>query len=106
MKIKSNHFIERPHTKLGWWSFWLMAAFAVMFLINSAVFMAPTFNPPWRHTILPFYGILMMLCGLCAGIGGLFAIIRRHERSWLVWLTLLPGSLVLFLLLGEFLFPH
>lgn len=62
--------------------------------------------PSWSHTILPFYGILMMLCGLCAGIGGLFAIIRRRERSWLGWLTLLPGLPVLFILLGEFLFPH
>jgi hypothetical protein len=48
----------------------------------------------------------MLLCGLAAGILGLIAVIRKNERSWLVWLTLLPGLLVLFLLLGEFLFPH
>jgi len=34
------------------------------------------------------------------------AVIRRHERSWLVWLTMLPGLFVLFLVLGEFLVPH
>jgi hypothetical protein len=32
--------------------------------------------------------------------------IRQHERSWLVWLTILPGLFVLFLVLGEFLVPH
>jgi hypothetical protein len=56
--------------------------------------------------LLPFYGILMLLCGLVAGIVGGPAVIRQHERSWLVWLTLLPGLLVLLLLLGEFLYPH
>jgi len=80
-----------PHTKLGWWSFWLMIAFVVMFIVNSAVFMAPTFNPPWGPTILPFYGISMILCGLAAGTVGLVAVTRRHEHSLLVWLTILPG---------------
>jgi len=47
-----------------------------------------------------------MLCGLAAGIVGLIAVIRRHERSWLVWLTILPGLLVLLFVLGEFLVPH
>jgi len=106
MKTTSSHFLESPHTKLGWWSFWLMIVFVVMFIINSAVFMVPTFNPAWGPTLLPFYGIFMILCGLASGITGLVAIIRQHEHSWLVWLPLLPGLLVLFLILGEFLFPH
>ena len=37
---------------------------------------------------------------------GSIAVIRQNEHSWLVWLTLLPGVLVLFLLLGEILFPY
>ena len=107
MKTTSSHFLETPHTKPGWWSFWLMVAFVVMFIINSAIFHGtPTFNPSWGPTILPFYGIFMILCGLAARIVGLIAIIRRHKHSWLVWLPLLPGLFVLFLLLGEFLFPH
>jgi hypothetical protein len=77
-----------------------------MFLINSFVFMPSSSDAPWRHIVLPFYGILMILCGLAAGIVGLIALIRQHERSWLVWLTILPGAFVLFLLLGEFLVPH
>ena len=80
--------------------------FVVLFLVNSFVFMPTSSDAPWRQVILPFYGIFMLLCGLAAGIIGLVAVIRRHERSWLVWLTLLPGLLVLFLVLGEFLVPH
>jgi len=48
----------------------------------------------------------MLLTGLAAGITGLIAIIRHHERSWLVGLAILPGLWVLFMLLGEFLVPH
>ena len=93
-------------TKLGRWSVWLMAAFVVMFLVNSFVFMPTSSDAPWRQVILPFYGIFMLLCGLAAGIVGLVAVIRHHERSWLVWLTILPMLWVLFMVLGEFLVPH
>jgi hypothetical protein len=60
----------------------------------------------WRHTLLPFYGIFMMLCGLAAGVVGLIALLRNHDRSWLVWLSILTGAFVVFFLLGEFLVPH
>jgi hypothetical protein len=95
-----------PSTRLGWWSVALAATFAALFIINSTVFMPSTVEVPWRQVVLPFYGIFMMLCGFAAGIVGLIAVIRRHERSWLVWLTILPGLMVLFFVLGEFLVPH
>lgn len=104
-------FRHRPGTRLGWWSVRLGAAFLVLYAINSFVFM-PIFaynnNPAleWSNRVLPFYGIFMMLCGLAAGIAGLVAILRSAERSWMVWLTLLPGAFVLIFLLGEFLIPH
>ena len=106
MGTSSNHFFEIPHTRFGRWSIGLATVFVGMFFINSFVFMPFSGDAPWRHAILPFYGILMLLCGLCAGIVGLVAVVRQHERSWLVWLTMLPGLFVLFLVLGEFLFPH
>jgi hypothetical protein len=99
-------FFARPSTKLGWWSAWLLAAFVVMSVINTTVFMPSIVVIPWRQTILPFYGIGMLACGLAAGIVGLIAIIRRHERSWLVWLPLVGGLWVVLFLLGEFLVPH
>jgi hypothetical protein len=106
MKTTSNAFAEKPHTTLGWWAVWLGAAFVVLFLINSFVFMPSSSDAPWRHVILPFYGIFMLLCGLSSGIAGLTAVARQHERSWLVLLTLTPGLWVVLMLLGEFLFPH
>ena len=109
MTTRSSSLWQRPGTRLGWWAVGLAAAFAVMFIINSLVFM-PAFQYAaeggWHQTLLPFYGIFMLLCGLGAGMAGLIAVIRSHERSWLVWLTILPAAFVLFLVLGEFLVPH
>jgi hypothetical protein len=84
-----------------------MLAFVVMYLINTFVFMAlPSFGDgTWRQAVLPFYGILMLLCGLVSGILGLVAITRQHDRSWLVWLTILPMAWVVFMLVGELIVP-
>jgi nicotinamide riboside transporter PnuC len=98
--------LRRPRTRLGWWSIALAVTFVVLYIINSTVFMPSTADAPWRQVILPFYGIAMLSCGLAAGIVGLIAVIRRHERSWLVWLAILPGLFALFFVLGEFLVPH
>jgi hypothetical protein len=95
-----------PHTRPGWWSVRLGVGFVALFLINSFVFMPTSSDVPWRHVILPFYGIFMLLCGLGAGVMGLIAVVCQHERSWLVWLMLLPGLFVLFLLVGELLLSH
>ena len=101
-----KRILGRPSTRLGWWAVGLGALFIVLFLINSTVFMPSSSDAPWRHIFLPFYGIGMLACGLAAGITGLVAVIRQRERSWLVWLTLLPGLFVLLILLGELLVPH
>jgi len=107
--ISGSSLWQRPGTRLGWWAVGLAAAFVVLFAVNSAVWMQRSQDVPdvsWQRALLIAYGILMMLCGLAAGIAGLIAVIRKHERSWLVWLALLPGAFVLFLLLGELLVPH
>ena len=101
-----RRILRWPSTRLGWWSVGLAVAFVILMTINSAVFMRLPEDITWRVTVLPFYGIFMLLCGLAAGIVGLIAVIRRHERSWLVWLAILPGLFALVFMLGEFLVPH
>ena len=103
---QTNPFFNLPTTKLGWWAVALAFIFGLTNIINTAIFMRLPADEPWRQGVLPVYGIIMLACGLAAGMTGLAAIIRRGERSWIVWLTLLPGVFVVFLLVGEFLFPH
>jgi len=106
MTDRGRGFLSTPSTKLGRWSVGLAATFATLNIINATVFMPSIVEVPWRQTVLPFYGIAMMACGLAAGIVGLIAVIRRRERSWLVWLSLLNGLMVVAFVLGEFLAPH
>ena len=91
-----------PSTRLGWWSVGLAATFVALFIINVAV-ITSTLETLWRQTLLPFYVIFMLSCGLAAGIVGLIAVIRQRERSWLVWLAILTGLFVIVIVLGEFL---
>ncbi|HAY84091.1 MAG TPA: hypothetical protein DCY42_03960 [Chloroflexi bacterium] len=95
-----------PSTRLGWWSVVLMAVSVVMMIINPTVFMDIPEDQGWRVTLLPFFAILMILCGLSAGILGLVAVIRRNERSVVVLPGLLIGLFAVVFLLGEFLLPH
>ena len=95
-----------PGTRLGWWAFGLVALYVVLSILDTAVFMRVTFSEQLTQTVLPFYGIFMLLCGLAGTIIALIAIIRKKERSILVWICLLPGVFVLFLVFGELLFPH
>ena len=91
MKTASSHFLEKPHTKLGWWAVGLAAASIVLMLAWS---------------ILPGGAMLSFLCGLAGGIIALIAVIRQQERSWLVFLSVLPMLNVFIFILGEFLIPH
>jgi hypothetical protein len=92
---------SRPSTRLGWYSVGLAAAFVVLFIINAAVLLPAPGVVPWREAML---GIGLLGCGIGSGAVALIALIRRRERSWLVWLALLPGLFVLFMI-GEFLVP-
>jgi hypothetical protein len=108
-------FFSRPVTKLGWWAFGLFAAFVVLFfLVNPLIMYVTNFTEllptmeeaPWLQGILISFGFFMILCGFTAAVIGLVALIKNHERSWMVWLAVLPGAFLIFFLLGEFLVPH
>jgi uncharacterized membrane protein YfcA len=101
MKTISSHFLGKPHTRLGWWSVWLEVVFVVMFSINVAILVLLTDETFWRDSILPFYAITMLVCGLAGGVVGSVTVIRQHERSLLVWLAILNGLFVLLLVLNE-----
>ena len=101
-----QRFLGWPSTRLGWWSVGLSVLFSLLMFLNNVIFMGLAEDVPWRQTLLPFYGIGMMACGLAAGILAIIALTWRHERSLLVWLPLLSGLFVVLFILGEFLFPH
>ena len=91
MKTTSIRFLQRPQTRLGWWAVGFAAAGILLVFA-------------WR--ILPGGAWLGFLCELVGGILASIAIIRDHERSWLVFLSILPMLNVFIFIIAEFLFPH
>lgn len=107
----ASGFGSLPHTKFGRWAMWLAVAFVVMFAVNIAFtgIFGMTTDEDMRNfseSVLPLYGIALMLVGLSSGVTALIAMIRDHERSWLLWAALVPFSMMLFFIIGEFAFPH
>ena len=93
--------LSRPSTRLGWWSVGLATAFVVLLIINASVLLPALEVVAWREALV---GIVLLSCGLGGGAVALIALIRGHERSWLVWLAVLPGVFVLFMI-GQFVVP-
>ncbi len=98
--IKMRHWTWRPRTKIGGWAVWLSTAFLALYLINSLVLFFLKDDKTWVFGILPIYSLLMMPLGLAGGFLALLAIVRRDNRSRLVWLALLVGLYALFSLIG------
>jgi hypothetical protein len=89
-----------PQTGPGWLSVVLGVAFVVLFSLEAAVFLPWPGVEPWLEALL---GTVLSVYGLASGVGALYALIRCHERSVLVWLAMVPGLLVIFLVISEFL---
>lgn len=96
-------FFSWPRTKLGLWATILLGIHALFSLLISGVLMRLSFSETTRQSFFPSLGIVMMLFGLAAGIVGLLAVVKSHDRSFFVWLAMVAGLLVIMLFLGEFL---
>jgi len=91
MKKTSSPFFQLPHTPHGWWATGLAAASVILL-------------PLW--SFLPGGALLSFLCALASGVMALIALLRQHERSWLVFLCLVPMVNVFSFILAELMFPH
>ena len=97
-----------PVTRLGWWSAGLLTAAAALFIALVSLVASGQeggegfFSNLWLS--LPALGAVLsaVLAGVTAGV----AIVRRGERSILVFLVLIVGLIVALFLLGETTSPH
>jgi len=104
-----------PKLKLGTWSIFLIILMPIFMFLGKSIFLNFYVNTPAGETIpqdiIRRPGVaLPMLLGIFGGIAafvtGAVAIIRKKERSLLVYTSSLFGLLVLLFVLGEVLFPH
>lgn len=92
MENKKN-FLGAPRTYMGSVAVGLTILFVVVFLITTL-------------TSIHISGILTMSLGVVAGILTIIVIIWKRERSWLLWLSLVPGLFAIIFAAGELIFPH
>ena len=92
-----------PATRLGWLSLGLGAAFAGFLVLSLALVASgqrggDTF---FSNLLLGLPGLGAGASAIGAGLAALFAVVRRGERSLVVFLVMLIGPYVLVLAIGE-----
>jgi membrane associated rhomboid family serine protease len=90
-----------PRTRLGFWAVRFLIAFAVFFLTLCALVAAGQ-RGVWLVSLV----IPLGLSGALAGGTAAVAVVRRGERSVLVFLPLVVGILIAIFLLGELIGPE
>lgn len=97
-----RHFL--PVTTAGRWAVGLTVACLVLF-VASALAAALVVNDGvdrwWEWTLMSTLVASAFLSGLAVVPTAIFAIVRRAERSLLVWFTLAPGGLATIFVIGE-----
>ncbi|MEJ2487560.1 MAG: hypothetical protein P8Y68_17700 [Anaerolineales bacterium] len=104
-----------PRTNPGKWSVGLILAMFLFFVIGSSLPNALYKSAPEGSTLLddivhrPLLA-LSMLAGVCSGISalitGIVAVLKRKERSILVFGSTLVGAAVTIFVAAMFLFPE
>lgn len=95
---------EWPATRLGRWAVALAGlsvtgiALLVLAFVLGIVEPADSYTDSWAQL---FWGVGIWGCAVAAFVVGLTAILRHHERSWLVMLATALGLLPLVLLISE-----
>ena len=104
-----------PISLLGKWSVGFIIVMPLFFIAGMSFADSLYKSVPSGETILddiikrPALSLTMlagMLSGILGFISGLMAIIRKKDRSVLVYISSIIGALFVIFLIGEFLFPH
>jgi len=104
-----------PTTGLGWWSIGLIVAMPILFLIGASFANSVYESVPAGGTLFADIAArpalaLIMLAGMAAGISafitGILTIVRRKEKSLLVYISTVTGALLIIFLVGEIVSPH
>lgn len=91
MADQKPQFRKFPVTKMGWWAVGLGLTHMVLYSIEMSLIGTKfSFTEPYL-TIMLVTEVLIMLLGLAGAILALITLIKKTERSWVVWASLLPG---------------
>lgn len=97
-----------PKSFLGKLSVILIIAFLFLFIIfQLLVFTGQKGGETFFDNLLLTTPIFLAgVCAITAFFTGIISLIKKRERAILVYISTLIGLLVLWFILGEFLYPH
>lgn len=82
-------FLSQPATGVGRWSAWLLVVSLALVLLNNIVVMPETERNMALELVQRLLNLSIFLCIVVTGLLGLWAIIMKRERSWVLFLSLL-----------------
>lgn len=110
-----SRFKEKPKLKITWWAFalGLTMIFSGPILGASAALLVPFLSKAISEKAASTVGFSLMILILGVLIAALITSVksyRKGERSWAMWLGLIPAILAscfwVFMIIGELLFEH
>lgn len=112
--MHASSFTTAPQSRAGRLAQSFMIAFGLLFVLNqlTVALLNDLRESPVGQlasqlpvAVWMVVGFGMLGVGIAASISAGIAVIRHGERSWVLWVALLPGLFVVFLLVGEFFIP-
>jgi len=110
-----SKFKEKPRTKTAWWAMGLgLGTILVYPLLGiSVAVIRPMIDKASSKNIGAVAGfssmIVLLILSVSALVTGVLAF-KKGERSWVLWVGFVPailvGALWIFMIIGEFIFPH
>lgn len=107
MKTTLNRFKDRPATRLAWWGFGLgmgMVVWVMLLSLFTAVirpWLMSANSPIADHAFGIGMGAVLMLLALATLACCVLAVVKG-ERSWAVWVGLVPVAVFLFMIIADF----
>lgn len=110
-KERVSRFRETPKTPMGRWAMWLGLSplIVVPFLGIFVSVIRPFIDRVINEAVGAAIGFSIVISFIALPISAcILAIIayRKGEHSWCIWVGLIPVIFLLFMLIGEFVFPH
>jgi uncharacterized membrane protein YhaH (DUF805 family) len=110
-----SKFKEKPKTKMAWWAMGLGLSSILIFpfLGIFAAVIRPIIDKASSENVGAVVGFNFMFVVLILLVSALVTGVRSlqdGERSWVLWVGFVPAILVgvfwVFMIIGEFIFPH
>ena len=110
-----SKFKEKPKTKTAWWAMGLGLATILggplLGIFTTVV--RPMIDKASSENVGAAIGFSLMIVSLILSVSALVAGIlafKKGERSWVLWVGFVPailtGAFWVFMIIGEFIFPH